>query len=71
MTDVEEKPEGYDHYELTVDLMMTRKRLNADIVKLKNFVSRHKPNPNAYRKSIEAHRQYEKDFKEWDELMRL
>lgn len=47
------------------------KRLNEDITKLKNFIAKHKPNPYTYNKSIEARRQYEKDFKEWDDLMRL
>jgi hypothetical protein len=44
--------------------------LNGDIVKLKNFVAKHKPHPH-HAKTIEAQRQYERDLKEWDELMRL
>lgn len=54
-----------------LDFETSIKRLNNDIVKLKNFVAKHKPNPYRYNKSIEAHRQYEKDLKEWDDLMRL
>lgn len=47
------------------------RKLNDDIVKLKNFVAKHKPQHSSYKKTIEAHKQYEKDFKEWDDLMRL
>jgi hypothetical protein len=64
-------PEDFHQNKLTVDLMIAQKTLNEDIVKLKNFVARYKPNPYDYKKSIEAHRQYEKDLKEWDDLMRL
>lgn len=58
----EEKPDGYDHYKLTVDLMQTQKMLNADIVKLKNFVSRYKPNVLSYMKSQAGYQQWKKDF---------
>jgi hypothetical protein len=48
----------------------TEDLLNGDIIRLKNFVAKHKPHPH-HAKTIEAQRQYERDLKEWDELMRL
>jgi len=54
-----------------IECKKSQARLNSDIVKLKNFVNRYKPNPHSYRKSIEAHRQYEMDLKEWNDLMML
>ena len=47
------------------------KILISDIVKLKNFVTKHKPSPYGRHKTIEAHEQYKKELGEWDQLMRL
>lgn len=49
----------------------SEKLLNDDIVKLKNFVARYKPNVNSYKKSADGYAQFKKDFEEWDNLMRL
>jgi hypothetical protein len=54
-----------------IECRKSQARLNADITKLKNFVNRYKPNPYSYNKSIEAKRKYEKDLKEWNDLMML
>lgn len=64
-------PDDYHVLKLCTDLMLTRKRLNADIVKLKNFIFKHKPSPHGRKKTIEANAQYEKELKEWEELMML
>lgn len=53
------------------NIIEERKMLNEDIVKLKNFVSRYKPNINNYKKSADGYAQFKKDFEEWDKLMRL
>jgi hypothetical protein len=48
----------------------TLKMLNGDIIRLKNFVARHKPKPSGP-KTIESHKQYRAELDEWDQLMRL
>jgi hypothetical protein len=53
-----------------IECKKSQSRLNSDIVKLKNFVNRHKPSPYG-KKTIEAHQQYEKELKEWNDLMML
>lgn len=48
-----------------------QKLLNEDIIKLKNFVSRFKPNPHTYKRDFAGAKKYKEDFEEWDKLMRL
>lgn len=54
-----------------IECQKQQKILNADISKLKNFVNRYKPNAMKYLKNRDGYEQFQKDFKEWDDLMRL
>lgn len=54
-----------------IDCQKNQKILNAQISILKDYLKRYKPSRMDYPKSQEGSRRFEKDFKEWDDLMRL